>query len=370
MNYQPHIISVMKYVPYCLWLLSYFAIACSKKTSGTITPVVVTPVPVIPAADTSMYKMMPFPVGAAVNTGLLQSNPKYEGVVTKEYNSVTAENVMKFAALHPSENSYNWTAADYLVAYAQANGKRVHGHTLIWYNSLPGWVTGFTGDSAAWENLLKAHIQTVVSHFKGRVVSWDVVNEDFEDTGLPRNSIWRQKLGNDYVARCFQYAHSADPDALLFYNDYGHEYSSQKRTAINLMLASFKTRGIPVHGIGMQFHMTYTQTDANISSAISAAAATGLKVHISELDIRLNTGKTAGFTFTSTLAEQQAAKYKYVIKTFNALAASQKFGITTWNVGDADSWIPAWQGAPDFPLPFDINYLRKPAYAAMIEGAK
>ncbi len=349
---------------YYVFVLFFLFTSCKKKGNpggGTVTPPVV--------IDTSMYKMMPFIVGASVNVSLMKNNAKYSGVVTKEYNSITAENAMKFGGLHPAENTFFWTDADYLVSYAQANNKRIHGHTLNWYTSLPAWVTNYVGDSTAWENLLKTHIQTVVTHFKGKVASWDVVNEAFNDDGTLRNSIWVQKLGADYIARCFQYANQADPDALLFYNDYGNEYSSAKRTAINNMIADFKNRNIPIHGIGMQFHMTYTQSDANISAAITSAASTGLKVHISELDIRVNNDKT--FTvFTSTLAAQQAARYKFVVQTYNALPASQKYGITTWNVGDADSWIPAWQGAPDWPLPFDGNYLRKPAYKAIIEGAK
>lgn len=342
--------------------------ACSKKEAGGGT--VVPPPPPVPTIDTSMYKMMPFPVGASLNVNLMKTNSKYNGVVTKEYNSITAENAMKFGALHPSANTFSWTDADYLVNYAVANNKRIHGHTLNWYTSLPAWVTNFVGDSTAWENLLKTHIQTVVSHFKGKVVSWDVVNEDFEDTGVPRNSIWRQKLGNDYVARCFQYAHEADSSAILFYNDYGHEYSTAKRTAIYNMVMALKNRGIPIHGIGMQFHTTHTQSDANIRDAINVAASTGLKVHISELDIRLNNNSVPGLTYTASLGQQQAARYKFIVQTYNAIPAAQKFGITTWNVGDLDSWIPGWQGAPDWPLPFDRNYLRKPAYAAMIEGAR
>lgn len=343
------------------------AAACSKK-SDTGSPIVTPPPVVVP--DTSLYKMVSFPVGAAVSINLMQNNLKYNGIVKKEYSSITAENAMKFAALHPAQNTFNWTDADYLVSFAQLNNKRVHGHTLVWYTSLPSWVTNFVGDSAAWENLLKTHIQTVVTHFKGKVTSWDVVNEDFEDSGIPRNSIWRQKLGNDYVARCFQYAHEADPDALLFYNDYGHEYSAAKRTAIIAMVNNLKSRGIPIHGIGMQFHTTLGQSDANISAAINAAASTGLKVHISELDIRLNAALSTSLTYSASLGEQQAARYKFVVQTFNALPAAQKYGITTWNVTDADSWIPSWQGAPDWPLPFDANYLRKPAYKAIIEGAK
>lgn len=357
----------MKKYIFCLSISALLFIACSKKDGPAVIPPVVPPVVVV---DTILFKMIPFPVGAAVSVNLMKNNTKYSGVVTKEYNSITAENAMKIGALQPTQNTFNWSDADYLVAYAQTNKKRIHGHTLNWYSSLPAWVTNFVGDSAAWENLLKTHIQTVVTHFKGKVASWDVVNEAFNDDGTIRNSIWVQKLGTDYIARCFQYANQSDPDALLFYNDYGHEYSAAKRTAIINMISSFKTRGIPIHGIGMQFHMTYTQTDANISAAITAAAATGLKVHLSELDIRLNTDKVAGLVFTAAMAAQQAAKYKYVVKSFNTIPASQQYGITTWNVGDADSWIPAWQGAPDWPLPFDANYLRKPAYVGMIEGAK
>ena len=232
-------------------------------------------------------------------------------------------------------------------------------------------MTNFSGDSIAWENMLKTHIQTVVAHFKGKVASWDVVNEYFNDDGTIRTSVWVKNLGPDYIARCFQYARQADPDAILFYNDYGHEYSSAKRTAIANLISSFKTRGIPIHGVGMQFHMTYTQTDANINAAMAFAAGTGLKVHLSELDIRLNTNKLQTLVFTDALAAQQAARYKFVVQAYNAaIPKAQQFGITTWNVGDADSWVPSWQGAPDYPLPFDANYLRKPAYKAIIEGGK
>jgi endo-1,4-beta-xylanase len=357
----------MKKVPFIVVITVCILASCSKNNSttggGTVTPPIV-------LEDTSLQKMVPFPIGAAISVGLMQNNARYNAVVKKEFSSITCENAMKFAGLHSSQTSFNFTDADYLVSFAQQNNKRIHGHTLVWHQSLPSWVTNFLGDSTAWENLLKTHIQTVVTHFKGKVTSWDVVNEAFNDDGTLRNSIWRTKLGDDYIARCFQYANEADPAALLFYNDYGHEYSVAKRNAIVAMLSSFKTRGIPVNGIGMQFHMTVNTTDANISAALNAAVATGLKVHIAELDIKLNTNTVQGFTLTSALADQQAAKYKYVVKTYNAIPAAQKFGITTWNVSDADSWIPSWQGAPDFPLPFDVNYSRKPAYYGIIDGAK
>jgi endo-1,4-beta-xylanase len=352
-----------------LLLLTMLIIAnCSKKKDDPVVPVS-NPV-VNPITQTGTLKDLPFPFGAAVNASLLRTNANYKALVVKEYSSITAENAMKFATIHPSENTYNWTDADEIVAMAQANGKRIHGHTLNWYKSLPAWVTNFSGDATAWENLLKTHIQTVVTHFKGKVTSWDVVNEAFEDNGTLRNSIWVQKLGPDYIARAFQYANQADPAALLFYNDYGHEYSATKRAAILNLVNDLKTRGIPIHGIGLQMHTRYNQTDANIETAITSAAATGLKLHIAELDIALNPDNNAALTYTTSLADLQAAKYKFIVKTFNNIAKTQQYGITTWNVTDADSWIPGEYNRPDWPLPFDKQYQRKAAYQGILDGVK
>lgn len=341
--------------------------ACKKEAAPRPLP---PPVPIVPV-DTTLQKFMPFKIGVAVNPSLLQSNAKYRAVVLKEYNSITAENHMKFAAIHTAPNTFNWTQADYITSFAQTNNLRLHGHTLIWHGSIPNWVTSFTGDSIAFENMVKTYIQTVVSRYKGKVVSWDVVNEAFEDNGLLRQTIWSQKMGPDYIARCFQYAREADTSALLFYNDYGHEYSAAKRSAIGTLINNLKSRNIAIHGTGLQFHITHTTPDANITTAIANAVSTGLKVHISELDIRVNDGRSQTLTFNSQLASQQSAKYRTVVRTYRtAVPVAQQFGITLWNVGDSDSWIPSWQLAPDWPLPFDNNYNRKPAYYGMIEGTK
>lgn len=352
----------MKNIIYFLLIAIMIPMACSSKADTLPDP---------PASETKGLKeVSPFPFGASLSINLLKTRAAYRDVVTKEYNSITAENAMKIAAIHPSENSYFWTDADYFVNFAKSLGIRVHGHTLIWHNNLPAWVTNFQGDAAAWENLFKTHIQTVVAHFKGSVTSWDVVNEAFNDDGTLRNTIWLQHLGNDYVARAFQYAHEADPDALLFYNEYGHEYSAAKRTAVNNMAADFKTRGIPIHGLGLQMHTNSAQTDANLATAINTAAQTGLKIHISELDISLNKDNNQSLTLTDALSALQAAKYKLIVKTFAALPAAQRYGITTWNVGDADSWIRSTYHRPDWPLPFDDNYNKKPAYQGILDGLK
>ncbi|KAI9463071.1 endo-1,4-beta-xylanase, partial [Russula earlei] len=319
--------------------------------------------------DTTLKAVAPFPFGAAVNVNLLQHNTSYATIVGREYNNLTPENAMKFATLHPSQNTYNWTDGDYLVNYAQQNGQRVHGHTLIWYNSLPSWVTNFTGDSAAWENLMKTHIQTVVTHYKGQLRSWDVVNEAFNDDGTLRNSVWLQHLGPNFIARCFQYAHTADSSALLFYNDYGYEYSSAKLAAIVSLVTTLQNNGIPIDGVGMQTHINKTTSYSGLNNAINTVAQTGLMVHISELDIAMNPSNTPGLTYTNTLSQQQADLYKYVARLYRTVVpTAQQYGMTTWDVTDADSWIPGTYSRPDWPLPFDSSYHKKRAYYELVDG--
>lgn len=322
------------------------------------------------ATADSTFRGMPFKMGASLNVNLLKHNAQYRQLAAAQFSSVTAENAMKFSSLQPQQGHFTFDNADYLVSFAQQNGQRVHGHTLLWHQQLPRWVAHFTGDSASLEAVMRTHIQTVVSHFRGKVVSWDVVNEAFEDNGILRNTIWRQKLGPDYIARAFQYAHAADPDAKLFYNDYGHEYSSAKRTAVNNLLASLVSRGIPVHGTGLQMHTRYNQADANLAAAIQTAAATGLLVHISEIDVALNPDNKPSLELTPALAVAQAAKYAFVVRQYNAIPAPQQFGITIWNLTDGDSWLRATNNRPDWPLPFDANYQPKPAYDSIRNALK
>jgi len=354
----------LRFVVKFILAISLLSISCAKYKSISIEPL---PIELV---ENTLQKNMPFPMGASISVNLIKNNASYRNLVIKEFNSITVENAMKIATIHPSKDSYNFAAADYLVDFATTNDKRVHGHTLNWYKSLPDWVKNFQGTTADWENLLKTHIQMVVGHFKGKVVSWDVVNEAINEDGTLRNSIWLQKLGPDYIGRAFQYAHEADPDALLFYNDYGNEYSATKRRAILNLVTSLKSKGIPIDGIGLQMHTRVTQTDANLITAISTAAATGLKVHISELDIALNPDNLQTLVYSTTLGEQQAAKYKAIVKAYNAIPKNQQFGITTWNVTDADSWIPSNYKRPDWPMLFDAQYQRKAAYQGILDGIK
>jgi endo-1,4-beta-xylanase len=341
-------------------------IACQSAT----TPAVVAPVKP-PVATTTLRAEFPFPIGAALNPNLLSSNSAYRQIAQTEFSSVTAENYLKMGNVHPAQDRYDWTGSDQLLAFAEQNKQRMHGHVAIWHQSLPAWVTNFQGDSLAWEAMFKSHIQTVISHYKGRIASWDVVNEAFVDDGTLRPSIWLTKLGPDYIARAFRYAREADPSVKLFYNEYGHEYSPKRLAATLALAADFKKRGIPLDGLGLQMHTHIGLTDALIENLFKEVAATGLLIHVSELDIRVNQNKVAGYVLSAADALKQRQKYASVVRAYRTLIpTSQQHGITTWNVGDGDSWIPGWCSCNDFPLPFDKQYAKKSAYDGLLDGLK
>jgi endo-1,4-beta-xylanase len=357
----------MKKILLCLFAFSLL-MSCKKKdtpTTGTVLP---------PLVDTTLQAASTIPIGCAIDPNLLRNNALYKGVILKEYNSVTAENVMKWSTIHPSQNTYNFSDADYIVDFCQANKKRAFGHVLLWHGYNPAWLETFQGDSTAFENLMKTHIQNVVGHFKGKIAAWDVVNEAFDDSGNMRvsESIWAKKLGKDYIARAFKYANEADPAALLFYNDYGQEGSVNKLQGILNMVADLKKRGIPIHGLGLQMHLGIGAGDNGLLTAISEYAKTGLKIHFSELDINLTNGtKNASLTNTPALQELQKQKYKTIAQYYNQIIdPKQQFGITTWNVGDADSWLRNTIQKNEYPLLFDDSYNRKPAYYGFIEGLR
>lgn len=344
----------------------FFSVGCKKSSEPTpTTPDTTNNQPFVPITLQSKAK---FPMGASIDNIRLQNNATYRDIVRTEFNSITVENMMKMGYIQPNRGQFSYERANVIVDFARQNNKRVHGHTLVWHESMPDWVRNFQGDSLAWENLFKTHIQTVAGYYKGKVAAWDVVNEAFNDNGTLRETIWSSRLGRDYVARAFRYAREADPDALLFYNDYGQEYATAKLNAMITMVEDFKKRGIPIDGIGLQMHTNINASDIGIQNAINVSARTGLKIHISEIDILLNPDNANISSPTGDMLERQRVKYRTIVKAYNALPASQKYGITQWNVGDADSWIRTYVMRNDFPLPFNMNYQRKPAYDGILEG--
>lgn len=229
---------------------------------------------------------------------------------------------------------------------------------------------------------LENFVTNMVTHYKGKVKAWDVVNELFADDGSIRNNtnsaidktdvlVWSNYMGRDYALKAFNYAKAADPDALLFINDYGLESRPAKLDSLIKFVAELKTKGAKVDGIGTQMHIAWNTPYAGIDAAFQKLAATGLKIRISELDVRVNPSEKTGFAVIPTALAYQADMYRYVINSYlKNVPAAQRHGITIWGVSDLDSWIITTQNKTDAPLLYDKSYGRKPAYAAVLQELK
>lgn len=340
-----------------------FYSACSKKDA-------VVPAPA-PPATTILKDKAAFGIGAAVKSALLQGT--YQTTVLTYFSQITAEYEMKMQTIWSGENNYNWSYADALVNFATTNGLNVHGHTLLWYQSFPAWFTNANYDSAAFESKVKVYIDAVVSRYRGKLKSWDVANEIFNDDGTLRSvNCPVYKTFKDPIAfygRCFQYVRNADPDAKLFYNDYDVVIASSKRYSIKQMVSRFKNVGYPIDGLGEQFHYSINTDKTSIKSGLNDMATTGLLIHVSELDLKVNVTQSNTYVFSATDQQLQADAYQYIVETFEGLPTNQKFAITTWGVSDKYSWLTAGN-AIEYPLLFDINFNKKPAYDGFLKGLK
>lgn len=308
-----------------------------------------------------------FSVGMISRSSWLNGSTQYTDILTGQFNNITSEYEMKMNIMYPSQDSYDFSAADAIVDFAVENDMNVHGHALIWHNATPTWVENFSGTDAEFEAMVKDYITTTVTRYKGIVRSWDVVNEALDDSsGNPlRNSIFKQKMGSDYIKKCFQYARDADPDALLFYNDYNMASSSDKRAA---MLELVDDLGDLIDGVGAQMHISYNSPSASqIQAMADDIVAKGKKVHFSELDIRANPDGDLT-SLTSERSVEQQAKYKEVVKIYNSIPLENKFALTIWGLRDSDSWLIDYWGNEDWPLLYDDDYNKKRAFYGYLEG--
>jgi endo-1,4-beta-xylanase len=341
-----------------LFLLCSIITSCKKELNSSCAQ-----------EDASLSAKVNFPLGIEADIDQLEYDLIYKGLSLKHFNSFTAGNIMKPDYLHPAPGVFNWLEADRLVNFAHQHKVRVHGHTLIWHQQLPAWMENFEGDRTQWDELLKHHIYSIVSHFKGKVNSWDVVNEAFNDDGSLRNTIWKQHLGAAYIEKAFRYAHEADPNCKLFYNDYSICLNPVKRKAILAYLNSLKSKGVPIHGIGAQMHVFLAfPSNKEISDALDDLWQAGYLLHLSELDVSLNPLAVKMPFADAEDLEQQAERYLAIFKMYNRIPRAQQFGITIWGLSDADSWIPSYFNRDDYPLIFDQNYAPKAAFCALISN--
>ncbi|MFF1682957.1 endo-1,4-beta-xylanase [Streptomyces sp. NPDC058256] len=299
-------------------------------------------------------------IGAAVGDGPLTSDSAYTTVLDREFNSVTAENAMKWDALEPSRGGYNWAAADRLVAHAAAHNQGVRGHTLAWYSQLPSWLKNGNFSAAELNTILKKHIDTTLGRYKGKVYAWDVVNETFNEDGSMRSSLWQDKLGTGYIANALRWAHAADPAAKLYINDYNIEADNAKSDALYALAKQLLAEGVPLNGIGFQSHFVVGQVPSTMKANLKRFSDLGLEVSVTELDIRIPLPASA-----AELA-QQSADYK--LASENCLGVARCAGVTVWGITDKYSWIPGTFSGFGAALPYNESYAPKPSYTGLSNG--
>jgi uncharacterized protein (TIGR03437 family) len=312
------------------------------------------------------------------NPDPLVLDPLYASTLGTQYSMLEPENAMKWDPIHPAQTTYNFQPGDELVAFAQAHQMQIRGHNLCWEAYNPTWVNtlAMTATPTTMSGVLQDHINTVVTHYQGKLFAWDVVNEAVSDTQgstgtAMKDSIWYNQpgiglTGTGYVEQAFRWAHTADPNALLFYNDYNIEDSGAKFNAVYAMVKDFVTRGVPINGVGIQMHIstgTYPST-AGLTKNIQQLTALGLQVHITEMDVRIPVDSNGNATAADL--QTQAQTYQRILTV-----CLQNPGCTafqTWGFTDKHSWIPGSYPGFGGALPFDANYQPKPAFNSMISA--
>jgi len=311
-------------------------------------------------------------IGTAVIPFDLDNAP-YAKVLAEQFSVVTPGNEMKWGVVEPTQGQFDWSGADRLVSFAQAHGQLVRGHTLLWHNQLPTWLTdGVTNgsiSSSQLRDLLKQHIFTEVGRFRGKIWQWDVANEFFTDanpSGLNPNDFWVSNLGPDIIPQAFRWAHQADPHALLFYNDYniaGEDGSNAKSDAVFAWLKDMLNQGVPIHGVGDQGHLDtqFGFSGARMQQDLERYASLGLKVAITEADVRTNVDGPTTQVPTDSLSQfAQPFEFGQMLKA--AMAVPDCLSFTVWGFGDADSWVPGFFTGEGFATIYDVNLQPKPAF--------
>jgi endo-1,4-beta-xylanase len=300
--------------------------------------------------------------------------PEFEEIHKTQFNVVVAENEMKFDATEPRENEFNFTKGDKMVEYAQANGLRVRGHALAWHSQVPGWVNNYSGQKEKLLSVLKNHIDSVVGHWKGKIAEWDVVNEaindDYNHDWRSTGSVWYEGIGPEFLDSAFVWAHAADPDAELCYNDYAVEWGINEGSKAGFVLEQvkrWKANGIPITCVGTQTHIeiAHETTPQNVRAFAKALAELDVTLNITELDIGFPKGSAGKLTAADY--EKQGHLYRQFMDVFLEEPNMGEFVI--WGLTDAHSWLDEQQGKTEGLL-YDKQYKPKPAYDSIMVSLK
>jgi endo-1,4-beta-xylanase len=332
-----------------------------------------------------LAQMQGLEIGTAVQFDILQSETIYTDTIAAEFSLITPENEMKFDRIQPEPNRYFWAEADALVAFAESHGLKVRGHTLAWHSQIPQWLKKLHEDLLAdgeWSpddrfqfmEILWDHIKAVVGRYRGRILAWDVVNEAVADDGCLRESIWLKTIGPEYLDLVFRWAHEADPEAILIYNDYGFEKPGLKFNKIYSIITELLDRNVPLHGIGFQMHLNldFHSTKrfeqiaymSDVLDNMTQLAELGLLIHITELDVAIKDP----LALDHTQLVRQANLYRDVLQIGLCTPNFEVLGF--WGFTDKHSWLP-WFYRDEFEqdygagLILDGNYQPKPAYDAI-----
>lgn len=315
------------------------------------------------------------PVGAAVNMAALGGDdPRYAETLRAEFNACVAENAFKPSEVWIGPREYDFSVTDRLADFAAENGMLLRGHTLVWHQQTPRWLSSESGRGVPAEELsglLRKYIHTMVARYKGRIAQWDVVNEAIHDPdpegatpGLREESVWHRALGPDYLAQAFRWAHEADPDARLYYNDYEIEDLGPKSDAVYTLLRDLLAQGVPLHGIGFQGHLLngWRVTEAHRAN-VRRFTELGLEWAVTEVDIRM---RLDGAPPTPEQLADQAEGYEELTRL--CVTDPQCRALIFWGFTDRYSWIPGFRKGWGASLPMDEEYLPKPAYHAVCKA--
>jgi endo-1,4-beta-xylanase len=336
----------------------------------------------------------PWLIGVAINqTQSDERDPVAVDLITRQFNAISPENLLKFESVHRQPDAFTFEAQDRYVAFGQQRGMAVIGHTLVWHSQTPAWVwaghDGGLADRATMLERMRVHIATVVGRYRGRIRGWDVVNEALNDDGTLRDSPWRRGIGDDYIAKAFEFAREADPGAELHYNDYNLATRPAKRAGAIRIVKELQQRGLRIDAVGEQGHWRLNApTVAEIDQTITELRATGVKVMITELDVNLLPPLPAGArgqTLSAGTPERrssvppesnpyvnglpddvQQALARYYADAFRVFLQHRDdiARVTFWGLSDADSWLN--RGRVNHPLLWDRQRQPKPAFGEVV----
>lgn len=300
-------------------------------------------------------------IGASVDEDALREDGDYADLLGREFSALTPENSMKFDSLHATPFGYSFDAGDRVLGFAEMHGMQLHGHVLVWHEQLPEWLTKTDWTRGQLRNILREHIFRVVGRYRGRIKTWDVVSEAIDDNGELRKTFWLKGIGPEYIDLAFQWAHEADPDAHLLYNDYSGEGMGRKANGIFRLMEDLRRRGVPIHGVGLQMHLRADEAPSptEVRANMSRLAALGLMVHVTEMDV------SVAMPVTPAKLAVQADIYRDMMRS--CLLASNCRSFTLWGFTDRYSWIPEFFPGRGAALIFDEQMRAKPSYDALIE---